>query len=261
MSERPGDEGPWFRRWFGEEYLRVYPHRDKREARRAVELLLHRLENAGVDLPQTPPTGPPDVLDLACGAGRHLGALAELKVSAVGLDLSEHLLQEARATLTTPRLLRGDMRHLPFADATFTVVTSFFTSFGYFETEREDRGVLREIRRVVKPGGHVLLDFLNAAQVRAGLRPHDVHTIGDREVVQQRRLLEDGRRVEKQIRITGPGSGPPQRFTERVRLYESDELTRLLASEGLKPLELFGDYGGGSHGPETPRAIVFARAV
>ena len=261
MNEHPGNDGPWFRRWFGEEYLKLYPHRDVAEARQAVHLLLDRLEAAGCEVGPSARRDPHTLLDLACGAGRHLQALAERGVPAVGLDLSGHLLSEAREALPDAPLLRGDMRRLPFADDTFLVVTSFFTSFGYFESEGEDRRVLREIRRVVRPGGYVLLDFLNAEQVRAELEPRDVRTIGQQEVVQQRRLVEDGRRIEKRIRISGPGEVADRHFTERVRLYDSAELVALLEGAGMVPVELLGDYEGGPHHQESPRTIVLARAA
>ena len=55
----------WFEHWFGEEYLDLYPHRDDRDAERAVALLA---ANGYVRPGQR-------VLDLACGAGRHAAAL------------------------------------------------------------------------------------------------------------------------------------------------------------------------------------------
>ena len=63
---RAADATPrdWFRAWFGDEYLAIYPHRDIEEARRAVRLYLDRV-----------PPSPGSVLDLACGAGRHLREL------------------------------------------------------------------------------------------------------------------------------------------------------------------------------------------
>lgn len=246
---------PWYHHWFGEEYLELYPHRNEAEAARAVGVLLDRLE--AHDLRDSTGGSHRRVLDLACGAGRHLAALDDRGVRAVGLDLSAPLLAEARALLPDTPLLRGDMRRLPFPADAFQGVTSFFTSFGYFETEDEDRQVVREIRRVVEPGGFLLLDFLNAPRVRAELTPRDVRRIGSGQVIQQRRLLEGGRRVEKRIRIVKADG--EQAFTERVRLYEAPELARLLESEGVEPLDLMGDYEGSPHTVDSPRTIIFAR--
>ncbi len=129
----------WFRDWFGEEYLALYPHRDEREAREAVDLF------RDVALPAAPSR----ILDLACGAGRHLRELRDVGFEAIGLDLSLTLLRSARSTAEADPLVRGDMRKLPFADAAFDGLTSFFTSFGYFADPVDDRRVLLEMERVL----------------------------------------------------------------------------------------------------------------
>ncbi len=242
---------PWFRRWFGEEYLRLYPHRDRDEARDGVELLLSRRPEVA--------RGP--VLDLACGAGRHLDVLSTRGVPCVGLDLSLSLLSRAHQTRPHLRLVRGDMRRLPFNPSSFSAVTSFFTSFGYFDSEEGDRRVAREVHRVLRPGGTFFLDFLNAHSVLDQLIPRDEHVVEGRRVIQERRVLPGGRIVEKRIRIeTEPPDDPDRTFVERVRLYTADELSTLLAAVGLETSERFGDYKGGAPSPASPRAIIVARA-
>jgi SAM-dependent methyltransferase len=244
-------DAPWYRRWFGEEYLHLYPHRDLEEAEAAVDLLLARV-------PMEPGAR---VLDLACGAGRHLLALRRSGMDAVGLDLSLPLLVEALGRGDGAPLVRGDMRLLPFADGAFGAVTSFFTSFGYFETEDDDRRVLAEVRRVLAPGGHVLLDFLNAQEVRTGLTPRDERRIGEMRVVQERSLVDGGRVVEKRIRIESPASGEVRTFRERVRLYSDAELEALMADRGLRVRERMGDYRGAPFTPDAPRLILLAHAA
>lgn len=241
---------PWFRSWFGDEYLALYPHRDAEEARRAVELLGAVAEGLEGSL----------VLDLACGGGRHLAELGRLGFRGAGLDLSIPLLRAAQEAAPDAPLVRGDMRVLPFRTGAFDVVTSFFTSFGYFEEEYDDMRVLREVRRVLKPGGTFLLDFLNAEEVRANLLNEDRRSVGGVAVVQQRRLIDRGRIVEKRIAI-GPTAESPERvFVERVRLYEPAELDRMLASARLAPGHRFGSYQQSPFEADAPRYIVMGRA-
>jgi SAM-dependent methyltransferase len=245
-----GSDGitPWYRSWFGESYLALYPHRDEDEAAQAVALFLEAVGPV-----------PGQVLDLACGAGRHLRALRARGVRAMGMDLSMPLLREGgRRDASAPRV-RGDMRHLPFREGAFQGVTSFFTSFGYFEAEDEDLGVLREVGRVLQPGGWALLDFLNAEQVRATLEPRDVRMVGRRRVEQLRRLVDGGRRVEKRIRVLDEATGSEERFRERVRLYESHELKHLLGRAGFQVVARHGDYDGRPPAPDAPRQILVAR--
>ena len=123
----------WYRDWFGEEYLALYPHRDEEEAKASVELLVKAVGR---------PKGP--LLDLACGAGRHMLEFQRRGLTAVGLDLSMPLLKQARTRGPDLLLVQGDMRHLPFADGSFQVVANFFTSFGYFAEPEDDVRVERD---------------------------------------------------------------------------------------------------------------------
>ncbi|TFG64590.1 MAG: class I SAM-dependent methyltransferase [Gemmatimonadales bacterium] len=238
----------WFRDWFGEEYLALYPHRDAAEAERAVELYLNTV----------PPTEG-RVLDLASGAGRHIRELRQLGVQAIGLDLSAVLLREARNIDPILPIVRGDMRDLPFADSSFGGLTSFFTSFGYFETVEEDRLVIGQIRRTLSMGGTFMLDFFNARRVRAQLVPQDVRWFGGRRVTQTREI--EGDMVVKRIVIDPADESEPVRgFEERVRLYEPAQLESMLCEQGLDTEYRFGDYGGNSFSADSERLILAGHA-
>lgn len=243
--------GAWFREWFGREYLAVYPHRDRQEARRAVRLL---------DSVAALGSGA-RVLDLACGAGRHLAELARANRWAAGLDLSAPMLDAARSAAPGAALARGDMRRIPFASGVFDGVTSYFTSFGYFDDEAEDQAVLGEVRRVLASDGVFLLDFLNAAYVRANLRSEDRQTVAGRTVTMRRRLVDRGRVVEKRIAIATGAAAPEREFVERVRLHRPDDLEAMLQDARLVPRVRFGGYDQAPFKPESPRCIVLAVAA
>ena len=76
----------WWESWFGEEYLDLYPHRDRDSARREAAFAAARLS------PRSTP-----MLDLCCGAGRHFPFFQELGIAPIGLDYSAPLLELARA--------------------------------------------------------------------------------------------------------------------------------------------------------------------
>ncbi|HEY8310483.1 MAG TPA: class I SAM-dependent methyltransferase, partial [Gemmatimonadaceae bacterium] len=208
----------WFTRWFGKEYLDLYPHRDEREARAVIRLIRNTVF----------PRADGRALDLACGSGRHTRALCK-HIWTVGLDLSMEMLRVAIAESPHVPYVRGDMRELPFADAAFDLVVNLFTSFGYFSSDEENRAVLNEVSRVLQRGGVFVLDYLNADQVRATLVPHDTRRVRDRVVTQDRRITADGRYVEKEISAVGLD----RTVTERVRMFEPDELRCLLHDAGF----------------------------
>lgn len=241
----------WYRDWFGEEYLALYPHRDEEEAREGIALVLRACGRPGGL-----------VLDLASGAGRHLLEFERRGLQAIGLDLSATLLERARTDGPGLLLTQGDMRHLPFADGAFHLVVNFFTSFGYFAEPEEDERVLREIRRVLRPGGCFMLDFLNAERVRASLVGRDERILDDRRVVQERRLEQNGTFVVKTIRIFGPDEEEAEStYYERVRLYSPDELRAMLHRAELEPEHTYGDYSGTPPCSDCPRYILLGHAA
>jgi ubiquinone/menaquinone biosynthesis methyltransferase len=103
--------------------------------------------------------GPRDALDLACGTGDIAFALHARGARVIGLDLTLRMIELARAKTTgesRPAFLVGDMMSLPFADASFDVVT---TGYG-IRNVPTIAPALAEIRRVLRPRGVLLsLDF------------------------------------------------------------------------------------------------------
>src|SRR5205085_1394978 len=102
-----------------------------------------------------------EVLDLACGMGRHMTILQEAGYRAVGCDLSFTLLRTGMAEYGPMPVARADMRSLPFCSGSFGGLVNFFTSFGYFATEEENVQVVREMARVLAPDAVFLFDYLN----------------------------------------------------------------------------------------------------
>jgi SAM-dependent methyltransferase len=236
----------WFERWFGEEYIALYPHRNVTEAEHVVALIEGILGGKKVDR----------VLDLACGAGRHSGILANHWWT-VGLDLSEVLLKLAHRDSIPAAFVRGDMRVLPFADHAFDLVVNLFTSFGYFRDDESHLRVVHEVARVVRGGGTFVLDFLNTTQLVKTLVPYDEKKIGNMIVEQRREISDDGRFVIKHICIRNTG----KEFTERVRLFDIGDLSGMMVTAGFRIDAVYGNYDAAPYTPDSPRTIIFGRRV
>jgi len=235
----------WFESWFGEEYVALYPHRNDSEAERAVSLISNTLGERPVRR----------VLDLACGSGRHARYLGA-KWWTSGVDLSEVMLRMAQKAKIPARLVRADIRRLPYRDASFDLVVNLFTSFGYFETDAEHEQVMRDVARLTAPGGTFVLDFFNASEVRRNLEPYDDEaSVAGRKVEQRREITADGRFVVKHITMKGAG----KEFIERVRLFTKDELVGMLSRAGFSIETSYGDYGGEPFTDSSSRVILFAR--
>jgi ubiquinone/menaquinone biosynthesis methyltransferase len=95
-------------------------------------------------------------LDLATGTGDIAFAVAARGARTVGLDITHRMLQLARKKGKTVSFMTGDMTNLPFASASFALVT---TGYGLRNVPDLDAAI-DEIARVLKPGGRLLsLDF------------------------------------------------------------------------------------------------------
>ena len=240
---------------FGEWYPTVYPHRDEAEASRFVARISRAI-----------PLEERALLDVGCGAGRHLARFREAGARPVGVDLSPQLLGEARRWRDSVcgewALVRGDMRRLPLADRSFAVVTSLFTSFGYFSAD-EDRAVAREWARVLRPGGRHVLDFLNRRAVRGHLKPVTVRESGEWRVREDRRIVDDGPvpRVVKRVRVEpAAGGSAVADYEEAVTLYGLADLEGMLATAGLAVEERWGDYAGAPFDESgSPRLVLLSR--
>lgn len=243
MHRSGPQEADWFEEWFGEDYLRIYQHRDEQEAEHAIELIAANLTGREIN----------SVLDLGCGAGRHTKALFE-RWWTVGLDLSMALLRVARRESPEAPYVRADMRELPFAEQSFDLVVNLFTSFGYFDDDSEHARVLSCVREALRPGGTLVIDFLNASQVRRSLVPYDERVASGITIEQRRAITPDDRFVEKTITLRDRD----KEYIERVRLLSASDLEKMLRGAGFEVVKRFGDYGGGGWAEDSPRTILFA---
>jgi SAM-dependent methyltransferase len=239
---------PWYKSWFNSPwYTQLYQHRTEQEAQEAVHLVR---DIAGL-LPGA------KVLDLCCGFGRHAFALAEQGYLVTGLDASQHLIDLAQQRFPHPNVeyVIGDMRSA-YPSAPYDAVVNFFTSFGYFDTHDENQQVINTIADALRPGGVVVLDFLNAAVVRRTLNPESMNMVGETMIIQERWIDEPY--VRKRITVNVPCSAE-HLFEEQVRLYSSHELIAMMEHAGLSINTIRGSYDGDAFADETSeRCIVIA---
>lgn len=238
----------WYRRAFQDDYLLVYSHRTLKEARQQVAIAIEHL----------PFQRGQEVLDIACGSGRHLLAFAERGAQVTGIDLSKPLLKEAETLFAKSKysatLKRADMRELPYAER-FDGASMWFTSFGYFRKESDDLKALKSLAAALRQGGWWWIDIPNPVYLRSHLVPESIRTVrgpkGKAEIVEQRRLVGD--RVVKKVTIHDQRG--ERSWEERVRLYTPEQFGSVIKRAKLTTQGVLGDYDGKALAASRPRQI------
>jgi ubiquinone/menaquinone biosynthesis C-methylase UbiE len=251
VSPRRTSAAPWWRHAFDDEYHRLHaPLFPEEESRREVAAMVELL---GL------PAGA-RVLDAPCGWGRHTRLFAEAGYRAFGMDLSPALLRRARGRRRAPpRLAAADLRALPFAERSFDAVVNVFTSLGIMHTDTDDARLLREARRVLVPGGRLLVETMHRDDVVRHYAARD------------RWELPDGTRVRAWRRfdpVTGLSherwrwerDGEAGERMHVLRLRTATEVAALIRRAGFRSVRFYGDWDGAALTLASPRAIVVATA-
>jgi SAM-dependent methyltransferase len=190
---------------------------------------------------------PADVLDAACGYGRHSRVLARAGYRVVGLDRSPVLLAEARRCsegAEWPSWVQGDYRELPFASGSFDVVVNLFTSFGFFG-EEGDQQALAEFRRVLRPGGTLVLETLHRDRLVVILHERTWDELPEGAVRLEQRTFDPVDGILDDDLSYWPRGGEPLTVHYRLRVYSASELKQMTREAGFAEVEFYGDPEGG----------------
>lgn len=218
----------WFASWFNTPYYHIlYKDRDYNEA----GVFMTNITNY-LNFPENA-----EILDLACGRGRHSLFLNNLGYQVTGVDLSEESIAFAKQFENDRLHFRVHDMTLPFGKS-FDGVFNLFTSFGYFDDEADNFNTLRAIKTNLKEDGFAVLDFMNVDVVIPNLIPSETKVI-DGITFNIKRYFESGYIYKD---ITFHHNQNNYNFTERVRAFTLSEFEAMFAKLDIYLLDVFGDY-------------------
>ena len=233
---------------FSEFYLRAYAEDARQDEAQAQAL-------GAVQLARTPERGA--VLDVPCGFGRHSVALAAAGFAATGIDRSPVLLEEARRRAPGITFVEADYRSLPLPDASFDTAINLFSSIGYLGDE-EDTKVFAEIRRVLRPGGRLVVEAMHRDLLVLRWKEHDWRGAGAGRLLLDQRTFDPVAGIAQTTQTLIDGDGRRESRTWSVRVYSATELRHMLATAGFSEVRAYGDFGGSPFTMGT-RLVLVAR--
>lgn len=219
----------WFETWFDSKYYHIlYKNRDDDEAKKFIDTLL---EEIGLEKEA-------NVLDLACGKGRHSSYLANLGYNVKGVDLSANSI--AIAKQNESENLHFDVKDMrePFTEDEYDLVANLFTSFGYFDDLNDNLKVLNSIETMMNEDGYFVIDFMNVDKVLRTLVAEEEKEI-DGISFKIKRQHKDGF-IVKDIHIKD--GEQIFDFQEKVQALTIDNFKELISKTDLIVEGFYGNY-------------------
>lgn len=219
----------WYQNWFNSPYYHIlYHQRNDAEAEFFIDKLCLYLN----------PKPEARMLDIACGKGRHSIYLNKKGYDVTGIDLSYSSIKHAKQFENEKlRFFQHDMRNLFFINY-FDVAFNLFTSFGYFESDRDNINALKSFRKSLKKDGILVLDYFNSQKIINNLTEKEVKTIDGIDFNISKKV-KTGRIIKS---IEFEDKDRKQRFQEDVKAFSLADFERIFKLSGFKINEYFGNY-------------------
>jgi D-alanine-D-alanine ligase len=249
----------WWKFIFDEIYLKTDARSvcNDRLTRQEVNFLEHYLKPSKNDF----------ILDLCGGQGRHALELAQRGFRKVTvLDFSHFLLKlgsnaASQEGLTT-RFVRCDARETALRGDLFHFIIIMASSFGYFVDDSENKKIIKEVFRLLRPGGLLLLDLPNREFVLHNFKANSSHQVDDDIMVIRRREIKEDV-IYSEETVQSKMNGCLSIKTYCMRLYGAEQIERLLNAQKFSSVTVMKDFMSradqGDFGSMTNRVIVTAR--
>lgn len=190
------------------------------------------------------------VLDLGCGWGRHLKALAKIGYkNLTGVDSSEKLLEKAKNNLEKypfVKLVRSDFTKFT-SDKKYDFIFQVLQSFGY-DTRLYDQENLNNVKKLLSNEGVYLLDLRNPLKLSKEEVFDLPSSVRIRSQIDKKKRVLKYKYVLNGIKDTG-----------EMNLYNLEELEKMFKNAGLKIIKTFGDFKGSKYSEKTERLIIVAK--
>jgi SAM-dependent methyltransferase len=228
----------------------LYFERNAQTAEQFIKRLLDKL-NPPVDS---------RLVDLACARGNHARLMAEGGYDVTGIDLAAESIEAAKAFESEHlHFFQHDLR-LPFWINYFNYAFSLFSSFGYYKTEHQHYNAIRTVSQSLKPGGILMLDYLNVHYAESNLiHKQEIEIAGVNYFITK---WFDESNFYKKIVIEDEKLNEPLEYIEKIWKFSLGDFTDMLSFHHLQIQEVYGNYEFGKYDVnKSPRLLMIAKKI
>jgi SAM-dependent methyltransferase len=148
------------------------------------------------------------------------------------------------------------MRNFIWPD-TFEAALSMYTTFGYFEDQEENKQVLGNIYRSLKPGGTYIIDMMGKEVLARNFIERDWKELDNMLFLEERRVLHDWSWIENRWIMVRDGDLYEYKVSHWV--YSATELKSMLVEAGFQSVEIYGSLEGAPYNHAAHRLVAVAR--
>ncbi len=234
----------WFQNWFNSPYYHIlYNNRDDEEAEFFIDNLCAFLK-PGLDA---------RLLDIACGRGRHSVYLNKKGYDVTGIDLSLSSVKYAKQFENSKlHFYVHDMRYLFYINY-FDIAFNLFTSFGYFETEKEHVNSLKTFRKALKKDGLLVLDYFNSQKIIKHLNHQETKHVDGIDFNISKNVAQ-GKIIKS---ISFEHRNKDYAFKEEVLAFSFADFERMFSRSGFEIVGCFGDHSLQAFNPLQSDRLIF----
>ncbi|MBD3305431.1 methyltransferase domain-containing protein [candidate division KSB3 bacterium] len=202
------------------------------------------------------------VVDIACGTGLHAIILAQLGIQTVAADISEAMLQNARAHAEHFGVqipwIQTSMEHArQHIEGTYDAVFCLGNSLPHLLNQEALEAAVQNFARLLQPGGLAVIQILNYQRILADQqRIIGIHRQDDTEFIRFYDFLPDG--IGFNLLTIQWEQGKPSHTLSTTLLYpyQQHEVVQALSTGGFRNFEYYGDMNFQPFDPQTSSNLV-----
>jgi SAM-dependent methyltransferase len=180
-----------------------------------------------------------------------------------GQDINGYFLDIAKKCAEGMNLninwIKSDMRDIPFENE-FDAVLNMFTSFGFLGSDEEDEKVITAINKSLKPGGKFLMEYVNKDFIIRRATAEDTRQIKN-GYVKIKRIYDHLKCSHHEFFDVYQNNKFVKRVETDFRFYAASELAAMLKRNGLKIINVYGDFDYNPLSFDSKGCIIYAEKI